>query len=81
MLTRWTILLLSACLLLATPAAESVAPRPVIVRRQTQQTEHADAPLPRATVAPRNNCAPTTTITAHRPYRPAPTNRPPPAQA
>jgi len=80
MLTRWTILLLTACLLLAAPVAEGNVLRPVIVRLQTQQTERAAAPAPRAAISPRANfdC---TNLTAHRPYRPAPANRPPPFDA
>ncbi len=80
MLTRCTFLLLSALLLLAAPVAESAILRPVIARRQTQQTEHAATPAPRAAITPRPvfDHADTTT---HRPYRPAPANRPPPSQA
>ena len=52
MLTRCTILLLSALLLLAAPAAESSVLRPVLVRRQTKQAERPTVQTPAATQAP-----------------------------
>lgn len=79
MLTRCTILLLSALLLLAAPAAESSVLRPVLVRRQTQQAERPAVQIPAATQAPQANSVLRNT-TPHRPFRPAPANRPPPTR-
>jgi len=80
MLTRWTILLFTACLLLAAPVAESTVLRPVLVHRQTQQTERAASPAPRAAISHRP-IFDHANSTDHRPYRPAPANRPPPSNA
>lgn len=80
MLTRCTILLLSALFLLAAPVAEATVLRPGIVRRKTQRIEHAASPAPHASITPRA-VFDHPSATTHRPYSPAPANRPPPSDA
>jgi hypothetical protein len=77
MITRWTLVFLSAWILFAAPAAPAPAAAPAIVCSQTQQVEYAPpvaSPRLRTCVVPL--AAPARALP---PYQPAPQNRPPPA--
>jgi hypothetical protein len=76
MITRWTLLLLSAWILFAAPAAPAPTGAPAIVCSQTQQVEYAPpAASPRLRTWALPMAAPARALP---PYQPAPQNRPPP---
>ena len=76
MITRWTLLFLSAWILFAAPATPAPAASPAIVCSQSQQVEYSPAiAIVRARRQPLRLVAP---APAQPPYQPAPANRPPP---